>query len=94
VPIADTATSHITQWKGAPCPNGTDSGDGLLADDVLLVEHDARTAQRKWAGVEPKVEAKILELKASGDGILKISRKLCVGTSVVQRVFKQQPQPS
>jgi hypothetical protein len=35
------------------------------------------------------VEAKILELKASGDGILKIGRKLGVGTSVVQRVFKQ-----
>jgi DNA invertase Pin-like site-specific DNA recombinase len=43
--------------------------------------------------VDPKVEAKILELKASGDGILKIGRKLGVGTSVVQRVFKQQPQP-
>src|SRR5258706_11752619 len=39
--------------------------------------------------VEPKVEAKILELKASGDGILKIGRKLGIGTSVVQRVFKQ-----
>jgi DNA invertase Pin-like site-specific DNA recombinase len=45
-------------------------------------------------GVEPKVEAKILELKASGDGILKIGRKLGIGTSVVQRVFKQEPQPS
>jgi hypothetical protein len=28
-------------------------------------------------------------LKASGDGILKIGRKLGIGTSVVQRVFKQ-----
>jgi hypothetical protein len=35
--------------------------------------------------VDPKVEAKILELKASGDGILKIGRKLGIGTSVVQR---------
>jgi hypothetical protein len=35
------------------------------------------------------VEVKILELKASGDGILKIGRKLGIGTSVVQRVFKQ-----
>src|SRR5258706_7163543 len=44
--------------------------------------------------VEPKVEAKILELKASGDGILKIGRKLGIGTTVVQRVFKQEPRPS
>jgi hypothetical protein len=45
-------------------------------------------------GLIPKVEAKILELKASGDGILKIGRKLGVGTSVVQRVFKQEPRSS
>jgi DNA invertase Pin-like site-specific DNA recombinase len=44
--------------------------------------------------VDPKVEVKILELKANGDGILKIGRKLGIGKSVVQRVFKQQPQPS
>jgi hypothetical protein len=31
--------------------------------------------------VEPDVEAKILELKASGDGILKIGRKPSIGTS-------------
>jgi hypothetical protein len=30
-------------------------------------------------------------LRAEGDGILKIGRKLGVGTSVVQRVFKQVP---
>jgi DNA invertase Pin-like site-specific DNA recombinase len=40
------------------------------------------------------VEAQILELKAAGDGMLKIGRKLGIGTSVVQRVFKQQPQLS
>src|SRR6202140_4945140 len=39
--------------------------------------------------VEPAVEARILELKAGGDGILKIGRKLGVGTSVVQRVFRE-----
>jgi DNA invertase Pin-like site-specific DNA recombinase len=39
--------------------------------------------------VEPGIEARILELKASGDGILKIGRKLGVSTSVVQRVFRQ-----
>jgi hypothetical protein len=30
-------------------------------------------------------------LNASGDGILKIGRKLGIGTSVVQRVFRQEP---
>ena len=43
--------------------------------------------------IEPAVEARILELKAEGDGILKIGRKLGIGTSVVQRVFKQLPRP-
>jgi len=33
----------------------------------------------------------LLELKASGDAMLKIGRKLGIGTSVVQRVFKQEP---
>jgi DNA invertase Pin-like site-specific DNA recombinase len=41
--------------------------------------------------VKPSVEARILELRASGDGILKIGKKLGIGTSVVQRVFKQVP---
>src|ERR1700731_2073962 len=43
---------------------------------------------------EPAGEARILELKAGGDGILKIGRKLGIGTSVVQRVIKQEPRPS
>jgi DNA invertase Pin-like site-specific DNA recombinase len=41
--------------------------------------------------VKPAVEQRILELRAKGDGILKIGRTLGVGTSVVQRVFKQVP---
>jgi hypothetical protein len=32
------------------------------------------------------VEVQIYELRANGDGILKIGRKLGVGTSVVQRI--------
>ena len=44
--------------------------------------------------VKPAVEARILELKANGDGILKIGRKLGIGTSVVQRVFKQERVPA
>jgi DNA invertase Pin-like site-specific DNA recombinase len=41
--------------------------------------------------VKPAVEARIRELRAGGDGILKIGRKLGIGTSVVQRVFEQEP---
>ena len=41
--------------------------------------------------VSPSVEARILELRAKGDGILKIGKKLGIGTSVVQRVFKEVP---
>src|ERR1039458_5722695 len=37
--------------------------------------------------VKPSVEATIRELRAKGDGILKIARTLGVGTSVVQRVI-------
>jgi DNA invertase Pin-like site-specific DNA recombinase len=44
--------------------------------------------------VDPTVEARILELKAGGDGILKIGRTLGIGTSVVQRVFKQEASPA
>jgi DNA invertase Pin-like site-specific DNA recombinase len=36
--------------------------------------------------VKPAVEARIRELRAEGEGILKIGRTLGVGTSVVQRV--------
>jgi hypothetical protein len=41
--------------------------------------------------VDPAVEARILELKSGGDGILRIGRKLGVGTSVVQRVVRGMP---
>jgi DNA invertase Pin-like site-specific DNA recombinase len=39
--------------------------------------------------VKPSVEARIVELRAKGDGIFKIGRTLGIGTSVVQRVFKE-----
>jgi DNA invertase Pin-like site-specific DNA recombinase len=41
--------------------------------------------------VKPSVEADIVRLRAKGNGILKIGKKLGIGTSVVQRVFKQEP---
>ncbi len=36
--------------------------------------------------VKPAVEARIRQLRADGMGILKIGKKLGIGTSVVQRV--------
>ncbi len=39
--------------------------------------------------VKPAVEARIRQLRAKGDGILKIGKKLGIGTSVVQRVVNQ-----
>src|ERR1700712_3679176 len=44
--------------------------------------------------VDVAVEARILELRENGYGVLKIGRKLGIGTSVVQRVFKQEQVPS
>src|ERR1700716_1220244 len=43
---------------------------------------------------ESAVEGRILALKGDGHGILKIGRQLGIGTSVVQRVFKQERVPS
>jgi hypothetical protein len=54
-----------------------------------------RHRRARASGPKSAITGKILlELKDSGDGILKIGHKLGIGTSVVQRVFKQQPQPS
>jgi DNA invertase Pin-like site-specific DNA recombinase len=41
--------------------------------------------------VTPSVEAQIVALRDKGHGILKIGKKLSIGTSVVQRVFKEVP---
>jgi hypothetical protein len=51
-----------------------------LLNDVSLL---SKLGRRR---VKPSVEARIKELRAKGDGILKIGRTLGVGTSVVQRV--------
>ena len=40
--------------------------------------------------VKPAVEARIRQLRAKGDGILKIGKKLGIGTSVVQRVVRKE----
>jgi DNA invertase Pin-like site-specific DNA recombinase len=41
--------------------------------------------------VKPSVEARILALRDRGHGILRIGRQLGIGTSVVQRVFRETP---
>src|SRR5213595_938364 len=41
--------------------------------------------------VKPSVEARILELRDQGHGIHMIRKKINIGTSVVQRVFKEVP---
>jgi len=41
--------------------------------------------------VKPSVEARIVELRSNGDGIHKIRKKLGIGSSVVQRVFNENP---
>jgi cbb3-type cytochrome oxidase subunit 1 len=41
--------------------------------------------------IKPSNEADIVKLRAKGDGIHKIRKKLGVGASVVQRVFREVP---
>ena len=40
-----------------------------------------------------ELERRILKLRKGGMGVLKIGRTLGVGTSLVQRVVMEQPQP-
>ena len=68
---------------------------------IIRERVNAGLARAKASGVKlgrrrtkPSVEAQIVALRAKGDGIHKIRRKLGIGTSVVQRVFKQQPAPT
>jgi hypothetical protein len=77
-----------------PSSDSSPYHSGGISSITLSARARAKETKLGRRRVEPKVEAKILELKASGDGILKIGRKLCIKTSVVQRVFKQEPRPS
>ena len=66
---------------------------GIIRERVNagLARARARGTKLGRRPVEPSVEARIRELRISGDGILKIGRKLGVGTSVVQRVVRGIP---
>ena len=65
---------------------------GIIRERVNagLARAKARGTKLGRRRVDPAVEAQILKLKANGDGMLKIGRKLGIGTSVVQRVFRQE----
>jgi DNA invertase Pin-like site-specific DNA recombinase len=65
---------------------------------IIRERVNAGLARAKANGVKlgrrrtkPSVEAQIVALRAKGDGIHKIRRKLGIGASVVQRIFKQEP---
>ncbi|WP_027554550.1 recombinase family protein [Bradyrhizobium sp. Cp5.3] len=49
--------------------------------------------EKRWGMSRPELERRILRLHKDGVGILKIGRELGIGTSVVQRVVKDQPRP-
>jgi hypothetical protein len=83
------STSHLCHHRVHP-PHQT----GAIVSITSSARVRANGTKLGRRRVEPKGEARILELKASGDGILKIGRKLGIGTSVVQRVFKQEQVPS
>jgi DNA invertase Pin-like site-specific DNA recombinase len=57
--------------------------------NVGLARAKAKGTKLGRRRVKASVEARILELRANGDGILKIGRTLGVGTSVVQRVVSE-----
>jgi DNA invertase Pin-like site-specific DNA recombinase len=68
---------------------------GIIRERVNagLARAKARGTKLGRRRVDPAVETQILKLKANGDGMLKIGRKLGIGTSVVQRVFKEERLP-
>src|SRR5260370_1234247 len=61
--------------------------------EVVKVYQDAGISGVKLgrSRVKPSVEAQILALRDRGHGILRIGRQLGIGTSVVQRVFRETP---
>ncbi|NEU96939.1 recombinase family protein [Bradyrhizobium uaiense] len=66
---------------------------GIIRERVNAGLARARAKGKKLGRrpVDASVEMQIRDLRANGDGILKIGRKLGVGTSVVQRVVRGVP---
>jgi DNA invertase Pin-like site-specific DNA recombinase len=67
---------------------------GIIRERVNagLARAKARGTKLGRKRVKPSVEERIRELRAEGEGILKIGRKLGIGTSVVQRVVQADRQ--
>lgn len=67
---------------------------GIIRERVNagLARAKARGTKLGRRRVKPSVEERIRELRAEGEGILKIGRKLGIGTSVVQRVVQADRQ--
>jgi DNA invertase Pin-like site-specific DNA recombinase len=63
---------------------------GIIRERVNagLARAKARGTKLGRRRVKPSVEERIRELRAEGAGMLKIARKLSIGTSVVQRVVR------
>jgi DNA invertase Pin-like site-specific DNA recombinase len=66
---------------------------GIIRERVNagLARANARGTKLGRRRVKPSVEARIVELRAEGHGILKIRKMLGIGTSVVQLVFSEHP---
>jgi DNA invertase Pin-like site-specific DNA recombinase len=68
-------------------------GRGIIRERVNagLARAKAKGTKLGRRRVRPSVEARILELRNEGHGIHRIRKALGLGTSVVQRVFSQDP---
>lgn len=66
---------------------------GIIRERVNagLARAKARGTKLGRRRVKPSVETRILELRDHGLGILRIGRELGIGTSTVQRVFRENP---
>ena len=63
--------------------------EGLRRKRLTLARAKANGVKLGRRRTKPSVEAQIVALRAKGDGIHKIRRKLGIGASVVQRVFEE-----
>jgi DNA invertase Pin-like site-specific DNA recombinase len=61
--------------------NGIKTGRGNKKDGKLSAD------EHRWGMTRPQLEAEIRKFRGDGMGMLKIARKLGIGSSVVQRVL-------
>jgi integrase len=80
------SAEQVRNWLGQESERAQGAYDCRTPHDMA---EQARRAIGTGSGIGPMAD--IARSKEPGDGILKIGRKLGIGTSVVQRVFKQVP---